>query len=169
MENISQKIDFTMRSVASTIGWKGVLFLILFILMALDYLSGTLAAKRLGLWKSSVSTDGLFHKLGKVFVIIAAVAADFVLARICPNIPLIGSTPWPGVIMPLVAFGYIVGEIGSILENAYKMGAGVPEWFIKAVRNVESTVNKAGEKAVSLTKKNEAAAANMDKGDKEDH
>ena len=47
---------------------------------------------------------------------------------------------WPGLVLPLVLAWYIITELGSILENAVKMGAPVPEWLIKLL--------KAGKKAV---------------------
>ena len=55
---------------------------------------------------------------------------------ICGNIPVLNIT-WPGMILPLVLAWYIITELGSILENAIKLGAppcmayenpgGVPE------------------------------------------
>ncbi len=33
---------------------------------------------------------------------------------------------WPGIIMPLVLAWYIITELGSILENAVKMGGKGP-------------------------------------------
>ena len=55
---------------------------------------------------------------------------------------------WPGILLPLVLAWYILTELGSVLENAVKMGASVPEWLVKMLKaSVELTVI-AGEKTV---------------------
>lgn len=54
---------------------------------------------------------------------------------------------WPGLLMPLVLAWYIITELGSILENAVKMGANVPAWLVGMLKASANLVESAGEKA----------------------
>ena len=73
-----------------------------------------------------------------IVVVAVAAIADGIMAVLCTNIPI--GIAWPVLILPLVLAWYIITELGSILENAVKMGAPVPEWLVKLL--------KAGLKAV---------------------
>ena len=128
------------------LGWKGVMLVILVILMALDYLSGTLAARKNCEWSSKIAREGLFHKGGIILVVSGALLADLMFAFAIPVIPIGAGFANPGMFLPLVLAWYIITEAGSVLENAVKMGAPVPAWFRKAIRNVGQAVDKAGDK-----------------------
>lgn len=127
------------------LGWKGVMLVILVLLMAMDYLSGTLAARRTGTWSSKIAREGLFHKGGIILVVSGALLADLMFALAIPVIPLFGGLQNPGLFLPLVLAWYILTELGSVLENAVKMGAAVPGWFRKAIAKAGKAVDKAGE------------------------
>ena len=127
------------------LGWKGVMLVILVVLMAMDYLSGTLAARRTGTWSSKIAREGLFHKGGVILVVSGALLADLMFALAIPVIPLFGGLQNPGLFLPLVLAWYILTELGSVLENAVKMGAAVPGWFRKAIAKAGKAVDKAGE------------------------
>jgi len=138
-------------ALADFLGYKGVLVLVLGFMMALDYVSGTLAAKRSGTWSSTIAREGLFHKGGTILVVLVALVMDALLAIAFPSIPLIGTdVPSPGIFLPLVAAWYTLTEIGSILENAAQMGAKVPRWFLKAIEKAGKIVDKAGDEAAEL-------------------
>lgn len=111
------------------LGWQGVMFFIWIIAMALDYLSGSLAAWLRGEWSSAVARDGLKHKGGMIFVVAVAGLADITLYIVCGHLPV--DMTWPVLVLPLVLAWYILTELGSILENAVKMGAPIPEWLMK--------------------------------------
>jgi len=114
------------------LGWQGIMALVWVAVMALDYLSGTMAACRAGEWSSAVARDGLWHKGGMILVVVVAAVADGAMAVLCDNLPL--EMAWPGVVLPLVLAWYILTELGSILENAVKMGAAVPPWLVKLLK-----------------------------------
>ena len=116
---------------AGFLGWKGILLIAWVILMLIDYGSGTWAAKCQGNWSSRVAREGIMHKAGMVLVVAVAAIADLVLCVACEKLPI--TWEWPMLLLLLVLVWYILTEIGSILENAVKMGADVPEWFIKAM------------------------------------
>ena len=111
------------------LGWQGVMVTIWLGAMALDYLSGSLAAWLSGEWSSSVARDGLKHKGGMILVVVVAALADITLGIVCAHLPV--DMTWPVLVLPLVLAWYILTELGSILENAVKMGAPIPQWLMK--------------------------------------
>ena len=127
------------------LGWKGVMLVAWVAVMALDYLTGTLAACKSGNWSSTTAREGLWHKGGMIAVVIVAVLADWIMVIVSAYIPI--GIQWPGIIMPLVLAWYIITELGSILENAVKMGAKVPPWLIKLLKSSANIVEAAGGKA----------------------
>ena len=114
--------------------------------MALDYLTGTLAACRSGSWSSETAREGLWHKGGMIAVVIVAALADWIMVIIAAYIPI--GIQWPGIIMPLVLAWYILTELGSILENAVKMGANVPSWLVKLLKASANIVQTAGDSSI---------------------
>ena len=126
------------------LGWQGVMALVWVICMGIDYLTGSIAAMKKGEWSSAAARQGLWHKGGMIVVVAVAGIADVVMVVICEHLP-IGVT-WTSIIFPLVLAWYIVTELGSILENAVKMGANVPDWLIKLMKIGLKAVNDAGKK-----------------------
>ena len=125
------------------LGWKGVMLIAWVAVMALDYISGTAAACKAGEWCSGVAREGLWHKGGMIAVVAVAAIADWVMVLIARYIPI--GIQWPGIIMPLVLAWYIITELGSILENAVKMGAKVPGWLVKLLKASANIVETAGD------------------------
>lgn len=139
-------ITVALATVGEFLGWKGVMVLVLALCMALDYISGTLAAKRKGEWSSKIAREGLYHKSGSIIAVGAAAIVDFVFYFLIPTLPIMGrDIRNPGVFLPLVLAWYIITEIGSVLENVAGMGAAVPRWFLKAIEATKKNVDKAGE------------------------
>ena len=131
---------------ATFLGWKGILLLIWVAAMVLDYVSGSLAAHKNGEWNSQVAREGLHHKGGMIVAVLVALLFDACLALIAINIPVLHMT-WPGVVFPVVLAWYVITELGSVLENAIKMGASVPEWLAKGLKITLKAVDKAGDEA----------------------
>lgn len=128
------------------LGWKGIMALVWVAVMALDYLSGTAAACKQGKWSSAVARSGLWHKLGMILAVCVAVLADIAMELACDHVPI--GLVWPGAILPLVLAWYILTELGSILENAVKLGAAVPKWLTRILSTVEHMVADAADKMV---------------------
>ncbi len=128
---------------AAFLGWQGVMALVWVTVMGLDYLSGSAAACKAGQWSSAVARAGLWHKGGMILVVCAAFLGDCVMAVMCANLPL--RMEWCGAIVPLVLGWYILTELGSILENAVKMGANVPGWLVKLLKAGLDAVENQGQ------------------------
>ncbi len=143
MVTIKTAIVAGCTALGAFLGWKGVMLITWVMVMALDFLSGTIAACKDGAWASSVARDGLAHKGGMIFVVLVAAIGDFVLVLIAEYLPL--GIQWPGIIMPLVLSWYIVTELGSILENAIKLGANVPHWLVHLLKASADIMEHAGE------------------------
>lgn len=131
-------------AVGMLIGWKGIMVLAWVFLMALDYLTGTWAAMKAGEWCSRKAREGAWHKLGAIVVIVVSVIADGVMLVICGNLPMLNIT-WPGTILPLMLAWYILTELGSILENAIKLGANPPAWLVSILKASANLVERAGD------------------------
>ena len=111
--------------------------------MALDYVTGTLAACKAGQWSSATAREGLWHKGGMIAVVLVAAITDWIMVVIAAYIPL--GIQWPGILLPLVLAWYILTELGSVLENAAALGAKVPNWLIKLLKASADLVEAAGE------------------------
>lgn len=136
-------------AVGAFLGWRVIMLLVWVALMALDYLSGTLAARQNGTWKSSMAREGIGHKAGMVLIVVVCMLADFVLLLAVDNLPSdVLNIHWPMVITPMVTVWYILTEIGSIIENAMEMGAKVPAWLPKLLNATLKVVENVGEEAL---------------------
>ena len=131
-------------AVGAFLGWQGVMALVWVICMAIDYITGTVAAMKNHEWSSTVARQGLWHKCGMIVVVVVAAIADGIMVVIFDHLP-VGIT-WTSIILPLVLAWYIVTELGSILENAVKIGAAVPEWLVKLLKIGLKAIDDVGEK-----------------------
>ena len=148
MENYLTEIKIGIASfftaLSALLGWQGVMALVWVIAMAIDYITGTAAAIKTKEWSSAVARQGLWHKGGMIIVVIVGFIADCVMAIICEHIPI--GLEWTSIVLPLVLAWYIVTELGSILENAVKLGANVPSWMVKLLKIGLKAIDDAGEK-----------------------
>ena len=144
----------------SFLGWRFALLLALVVLMSVDYMSGTWAARRNGEWKSSMARDGLWHKGGMLLVIGVCAMTDLVMLLVFKEIQgEVIPFDWPVVLFPIMTFWYILTETGSIIENAMKLGARVPAWLPKILDATLKAVDAVGESAVADAQGGKAAAA----------
>lgn len=127
-------------------GWFGWLAFAWVGLMLLDYLTGSAAACKNGEWSSSEARSGVWHKAGEVVVVLVAAAADLLLSLVLENLPVVQlPVAFRGIVCPLVLVWYCLTELGSIVENAVRMGADVPTWLTKLLKIGLDAVDSAGE------------------------
>ena len=136
-------------AISAFLGWQGVMALVWVIAMAIDYITGTAAAMKNGEWCSATARQGLWHKGGMIVVVIVSFIADCALAVIYEHLPI--GIAWTSIVLPLVLAWYIVTELGSILENAVKMGAPVPGWLVKLLKVGLKAIDHTGEKLETNT------------------
>lgn len=127
-------------------GWFGWLVVGWIAAMALDYLTGSMAAAKSGQWSSGRARDGIWHKCGMVVVVAVAAGTDLLLSLVLANLPLVElPIQYAGLVCPVVLVWYIVTELGSMVENAVVMGAPAPQWLVKLLALGKSAVDKAGD------------------------
>lgn len=117
----------------------GILYPVLCILMGmmvLDYITGMLASKTEAIdhpgdtafgWSSRKGAKGIIKKVGYLCVIAVAMVVDYVIVSVAGSLGIqITVKAFFGL---LVAVWYLLNELLSIIENAGRMGANVPEWL----------------------------------------
>ena len=128
-------------------GWLGWLVVGWIGCMALDYLTGSLAAAKAGAWNSARAREGIWHKCGMIVVVAVSAGVDLLLSLVLANLPLVELPfQYAGLVCPVVLVWYIVTELGSIAENGAAMGAPVPKWLVKLLAASKSAVDGAGDK-----------------------
>ena len=80
-------------------------------------------------------------------VVLVAAGTDLLLSVVLEHLPLVElPVAYSGLICPVVLVWYIVTELGSITENAVRMGAPVPSWLVKLLAAGKTAVDTAGDK-----------------------
>ena len=126
-------------------GWLGWLVVGWIGCMALDYITGSMAAAKEGHWSSGKAREGIWHKCGMIVVVVVAAGADLLIEIVLLNLPVLAlPVQYPGLVCPVVLVWYIVTELGSMAENAAVMGAPVPKWLTKLLAVSKDAVDGAG-------------------------
>lgn len=128
-------------------GWFGWLVVAWIACMMVDYITGTLAAKRMGEWSSKVARDGLWHKAACVLAVLTGGILDLVVGLLVNNMADVLPFGYTVLLCPLMVVWYIITEAGSILENVGRMGGPVPKWAHKAIAALRDTVDNVGDGA----------------------
>ncbi len=131
----------------------GILYPVLCIQMAmmvLDYLTGMLASKNEAIdhpgdasygWSSRKGAKGIIKKVGYLCVIAAAMVVDYVIVSVASELGMpINAKAFFGL---LVAVWYLLNELLSIIENAGRMGANVPEWLRSYIAVLKDKIDSA--------------------------
>lgn len=122
----------TLTALWGGLGWAVLIWIFC---MLMDYASGTWAAKRAGEWSSDIARDGLWHKRGEVLAVLVVGACDVTLYVLKSMIELPIGIDFGAIVTPVVLFWYIITELGSIIENAGRLGAPVPVWLQKSLKD----------------------------------
>lgn len=152
-------IYFIQALISATTAWLadklGILFpmLCIFIaMMVLDQISGMLASKKEAIdnpndptlgWSSKKWNVGIYKKIGYILAVGVAITIDYMLLKTAEyiGIPL----PTQTIFGLLAIVWFILNELLSILENAERMGANLPQ-FLKSILTVtRNKVEKVGE------------------------
>lgn len=125
-------------------GWLGWAVVIFGICMVLDWITGSLAARSRGEWTSAIARQGLWHKLGEIVALLVAALCDISIAIIINTAaaPLLGGFEYRNYLTLIVSIWYIFTELGSIIENAEKLGAPVPDWLLKVIGHLKKKVDE---------------------------
>lgn len=117
----------------------GILFPVLMILasmMVVDYISGMMASKVEAIehpddpnygWSSKKGAKGIAKKVGYLCIIAVAMVVDYLTLKVASALGIAVSAK--AIFGLMVAVWYILNELLSIIENAGRMGANVPDWL----------------------------------------
>lgn len=125
-------------------GWVGWVVVIWLFALVLDYITGSAAAAKAGEWSSKTAREGLWHKLGSIVAVLVAAMCDIALGVVIDGIGAEEVADWLGgsvtFATPMVCIWYIITEAGSILENADKLGAKIPDFLRKRLEKLKDKV-----------------------------
>ena len=126
-------------------GWLGWAVIILIACMALDWITGSWAARAHNEWSSSVARAGLWHKLGEIVALLVAALCDIAVTVLLNSAAadLLQGWTYGNYMTLLVAVWYIFTELGSIVENVDKLGAPMPGWLKKVIRFLRARADAA--------------------------
>ena len=123
-------------------GWLGWVVLIWIAAILLDYISGSMVAKRENNWSSAIARDGLWHKAGEIFAVLAAALCDIALKVIMESSGIKLPFEFTAFITPVVLLWYILTEVGSILENSGRLGGPMPSWFKQKIDSAKNAIDR---------------------------
>jgi toxin secretion/phage lysis holin len=126
-------------------GWTGWAIFIWLACIFLDYVAGSLAAKKDNNWSSAIAREGCWHKLGEIFAVMVAALCDIALNVIMKGVGIEIPIEVGPLVTPIVLLWYILTELGSIIENCGKLGAPVPKWFSDYVEKQKDKIDKQNE------------------------
>ncbi len=126
-------------------GWVGWAVIVLIVCMALDWITGSWAARRKGEWSSAIARDGLWHKLGEIVALLVAALCDIAITVILHSAaaPLLSGIEYKNYLTLLASIWYIFTELGSIVENAGELGAPIPAWLRKGIAALKKKADSA--------------------------
>lgn len=120
--------------------------------MAIDYITGMLASKSEAIdhpndpeygWNSRKGTKGIIKKVGYMCIIAVAMMVDYIILQVAEEIGMtIQLKAFFGI---LVSVWYLLNEALSIIENAGRMGAPVPDWLKQYIAVLKNKIEQQGQ------------------------
>lgn len=141
IDEIKGVIALLLATLTALWGWMGWAVIVWIICVLLDYVSGTAAARKRGEWSSAVAREGLWHKLGEIFAVLVAALCDIALDVIVAGSGLALEFEIGPIVTPVVLLWYIITELGSIIENAGMLGAPIPAWLQKSLKDYKKKLD----------------------------
>lgn len=117
--------------------------------MAIDYISGMLAAKTEALthpgnkrygWSSKRGLIGIYKKIGYILTVLVALCTDYIIFTLLENIGVHYNTGTLFGLLTLIWF--IINELISILENTGRMGVKLPPFIINVLSEIKDDIEK---------------------------
>lgn len=120
---------------------------LLLVLMVIDYVSGMAASaveaidhpddKRYG-WSSKKGAKGIAKKVAYLCVIAVSMVIDYIVIR---TSGVLGVALPNTMLSLLVSVWYLLNEALSIIENAGRIGAPVPNWLMKYIAALKNKID----------------------------
>ena len=120
---------------------------LLLVLMVIDYVSGMAASaieaidhpddKQYG-WSSKKGAKGIAKKVAYLCVIAVSMVIDYIVIR---TSGVLGVALPNTMLSLLVSVWYLLNEALSIIENAGRIGAPVPNWLMKYIAALKDKID----------------------------
>ena len=142
-------------AVAYVAGKAGILIPLLMLLiglMLIDYITGMMAAKQEAVdhpgdpkygWSSKKGFAGIVKKVAIFAVITVAISLDYLIAVAAEQLGLV--PPKMAIFGLLVVVWFLLNEMLSVIENAGRMGAPVPDWLAKYIAALKNKIDDQGQ------------------------
>lgn len=112
--------------------------IVLVVVMGADYLTGMFSASREGKLNSRAGVIGLIKKVGYLALVGVGIVVDYLMTSALSQI---GIKPgMPNLFGLMVIIWLIINELISILENLGEIGVPMPDFLVKAVKNLKGRV-----------------------------
>ena len=121
---------------------------LLLVLMVIDYVSGMAASaveaidhpddKQYG-WSSKKGAKGIAKKVAYLCVIAVSMVIDYIVIR---TSGVLGVALPNTMLSMLVSVWYLLNEALSIIENAGRIGAPVPNWLMKYIAALKDKIDR---------------------------
>lgn len=153
MEHIKE-VKLAITSIFATIfyliGWQGFLFILLVVALLIDYLTGSLAARKNEVWTSAKASEGRRRKAMTFVALIVALILDSVI-WIVGSVNPIFELPfdWPFLFTLVSVIWFILSEIGSTLENLILLDIKLPGFMTKGIQILKAKTEVVGDKLLS--------------------
>lgn len=124
---------------------------LLVLMMLFDYISGMLAAKKEAVdhpddpsygWSSAQGFNGIIKKVGILCVVVVSMVLDYIVATLAIQMGLM--PPITTLFSLLVTSWFLLNEMLSIIENAGRMGADVPDWLANYIAVLKRRIDDEG-------------------------
>lgn len=114
---------------------------VLVIVMAIDYLTGMISAKRGGELNSRVGVLGIIKKVGYLALVGVGIVVDYLITSALAQVGV--QTSLPNFFGLMVIIWLIINELISILENLGEIGVPMPPFLVRTVKNLKGKVDDA--------------------------
>ena len=144
---MTNTIKFTASAIGAFLATKlGVVypaFLMLWVFMAVDYVTGVFAAYKTGTLSSAIGVWGILKKMLYATIVCLAVAVDWIILYYSEYIGF--TLPIDSFFGVMVALWFLFNEFISIMENCIKLEAHLPPFFkafVNAAKKIVDTTGK---------------------------
>lgn len=112
--------------------------IVLVAVMGADYLTGMFSAKRGGGLNSRTGVLGIIKKVGYLALVGVGIVVDYLMTSALSQIGI--KSGMPNLFGLMVIIWLIINELISILENLGEIGVPMPDFLVKAVKNLKGRV-----------------------------
>lgn len=113
-------------------------FLVLVIVMLVDYITGLIKAQLKGGLSSKIGIKGIIKKFSYIILVFVGIVIDYTIKYVIPNYE------YNIIFSLLITFWLITNELISITENLYIIGVPVPKFVTSIIKKLKIKIEGDG-------------------------